>query len=102
MGSRLDLQTELEAVLGSRNVYFQPPETLKIKYPAIIYKLSGIETVNADNIKYLLKNRYTVTLVHNDPDNETKDYLLTNFPYISFDTSFESDNLYHYVYDLFY
>lgn len=102
MGSRLDLQTELEAVLGSRNVYFQPPETLKINYPAIIYNLSGIKTEQANNKKYLLHKRYTVTLVHSDPDNVIQDDILTKFTYISYDRSFETDNLYHYVYDLFY
>ena len=27
MGSRLELQNLLESILGSRNVYYQPPES---------------------------------------------------------------------------
>ena len=38
MGSRLDLQTELEGLLGNRHVYFQPPESKKF----IIEKISGM------------------------------------------------------------
>lgn len=37
MASRLDLQTFLEELLESKNVYFQPPESVKMKYPAIVY-----------------------------------------------------------------
>ena len=49
MASRLDLQTFLEEILESRNVYFQPPESVKMKYPAIVYALDDIENVHADN-----------------------------------------------------
>lgn len=43
MASRLNLQTFLEEILESRNVYFQPPESVKMKYPAIVYALDDIE-----------------------------------------------------------
>ena len=45
MASRLDLQTFLEELLESKNVYFQPPESVKMKYPAIVYALDDIENV---------------------------------------------------------
>ena len=102
MDSRIDLQTNLEAVLGSRNVYFQPPESLKLKYPCIVYNLATIETINADNKNYLLLNRYTVTLIHTDPDNDVKTDILNSFRNVSMDTVYTKDNLYHYVYDLYY
>lgn len=41
--SRIDLQYLLENILGSRHVYFQPPETVKMNYPAIVYSLDGID-----------------------------------------------------------
>ena len=44
MASRIKLQAKLEELLGSRNVYYQPPETLKIEYPAIIYSKSRINS----------------------------------------------------------
>ena len=36
--TRLELQSVLEQTLGSRNVYFQPPASVKMKYPAIVYE----------------------------------------------------------------
>ena len=102
MDSRIELQTNLEAVLGSRNVYFQPPESLKLKYPAIVYELADIMTDKANNRNYIRNHRYTVTLLHTDPDNELKDNLLDEFRNISFDRVYASDGLYHYVYDLYY
>ena len=102
MGSRIELQQKLEAVLGSRNVYFQPPETLKIKYPAIIYDLADIETVKANNRKYLYNKRYTITLIHNDPDTDLVEKLLEAFTYVDFDRNYKTNNLYHFVFDLFY
>lgn len=101
MGSRLELQTLLEAVLGSKNVYFQPPETIKIKYPAIIYHLAAIRTDRADGINYRKGRNYTITLIHNDPDNSIVDSII-DLPYCAFDRCYISDNLYHYVFEIFY
>ena len=42
MKTRLELDEELVKILGSKNVYFQPPESLKLNYPAIVYSLSNI------------------------------------------------------------
>ena len=42
MDKRQTLQSELEAILGSRNVYYQPPANLKMQYPAIRYKKQKI------------------------------------------------------------
>ncbi len=102
MGSRVNLQSELEAVLGSRNVYFQPPENLKIKYPAIIYSLGGINLRFADNKPYMKGKYYTVILIHTDPDNEVVDKMLTAFSYVDFERTYVRDNLYHYVFEIYY
>ena len=52
MPSRLNLQTTLETILGSRNVYFQPPESVKLKYPAIVYSRNDIMNQFADDGVY--------------------------------------------------
>ncbi len=102
MGSRIDLQSKLEDILGSRNVYFQPPENLKIKYPAIIYSLNKINLRFADNTPYMKGKNYTVILIHTDPDNEVVDNMLAAFSYISFERNYVSENLYHYVFELYF
>lgn len=102
MNSRVDLQIQLETVLGSRNVYFQPPETIKIKYPAIVYELGDIRLKKANNGNYLKQRQYNVTLIHSDPDNDVVDKLLDNFLYIELNRAYKADNLYHYAFDIYY
>ena len=41
--TRLELHRILNDIPGVRGVYYQPPESLKLKYPAIIYSRSRIE-----------------------------------------------------------
>lgn len=102
MDRRLELHEKLCDILGSRNVYFQPPESVKIKYPCIIYSLSNLNIKYADNNIYGHKNRYTVTVVDKDPDSSIHEDILYNFKYCSFDRGFTSDNLNHRVLTLYY
>ena len=44
MAPRLDLQKLLVELLGSDNVYFQPPPSVQMNYPAIVYKLDDEKT----------------------------------------------------------
>lgn len=99
--SRLALQCELEQILGSKNVYFQPMETLKMKYPCIVYSLMNIPDKNANNKPYIRDYTYRVTLIHSDPDNCIVDKLM-NFPYTSFDRHFATQGLNHYVFTITY
>ena len=46
--SRLGLDEILRSL--APNVYFQPPETIKIKYPCIIYSLDDYDTRFADTL----------------------------------------------------
>lgn len=95
MASRLKLQEELEKVLGTKNVYFQPPENVKMEYDAIVYSLSDIFTRKADDKRYIKHKRYDITVISRNPDNGIADSLLNAFNYIGFDRRFISDNLYH-------
>lgn len=102
MGKRVDLQGILENVLEQKHVYFQPPATIKISYPAIIYELNNVRTTKADNRNYLKYNRYKVTLIHKDPDNDIKDKLL-ELPLSSMSSPpYVSDGLNHYVFEIYY
>lgn len=101
MASRLDLQTKLESILGSRNVYFQPPSSVRIKYPAIVYSRKDIEIRSADNIAYRKLPSYEVILIDKNPDSEFVDKIL-DLPYCAFDRHYESDNLNHDVFTLYY
>lgn len=102
MASRLDLHERLCTLLGSRNVYFQPPESIKLKYDCIVYKEEPCRKLHADDKKYLHRNRYTLTYITKDPDSPLIHVFDTALPYCNFDQSYTSDNLNHYVYNLYY
>ena len=101
MPGRLELQTLLEELLGSENVYFQPPESLKMKYPAIVYGLKDIENTFADDGVYLSKRKYSVTIIDADPDSPIVRKVAA-LPTVRFDRHFASNNLNHDVFVLYF
>lgn len=101
MGSRVELQTKLEEMLDSRNVYYQPPKETMMKYPAIIYSRSDIKTEHANNSIYRKRNCYELVVIDSNPDNSVIELLL-ELPYCSFDREYKSDNLYHDVLTLYF
>lgn len=101
MASRLSLQTMLEQILGSRNVYFQPPASVQMKYPAIVYSLSAINNSFANDNVYMQTTAYEITLMDRNPDSEFVKKLST-LPRCRFDRHFRSDNLNHYVFTINY
>ena len=101
MERRLQLQAKFEEILGSSNVYFQPPESIKLNYPCILYELSGADTLRADDILYGSKRRYTVTLIDPDPDSEYIDKILA-LQYCVLDRPYKAEDLNHYVFTLYY
>ena len=101
MASRLNLQEKLEELLGSKNVYYQPPESVKIMYPAIVYSKSGVDVKPADDMSYRMSICYELTVIDKRPDNEVIGKLL-ELPMCSFSTHFEIDNLNHDVLTIYY
>lgn len=101
MGTRLELQSKLEELLGSRNVYYQAPESVKMEYPAIRYSRSDINIDHADDSAYLKNKRYELIVISMKPDEPVIEKLL-ELPYCSFGTSYKSDNLYHDTLVLYY
>lgn len=101
MAPRLELQALLEDLLGSRNVYFQPPASVKMQYPCIIYKRDFVAITHADNRPYKHKKRYQVTVVDRDPDSGIPEKV-EKLPTCSFDRSYTAENLHHDVYNLYF
>lgn len=102
MASRLNLHEELCNILGSRNVYFNPPEDIKMKYPAIRYSLSGVDLAHANNKVYRNTNQYSITVIDEDPDSTIYEKLLTHFPMCSLGRPYPSDDLSHFPLTLYY
>lgn len=102
MADRLELHEEFCTILGSRNVYFQPPTTVMMSYDAIRYKLSGKDIKRANDKIYLMVNQYEGIFITSDPDSKVPDVILNHFPMCSFGKPYTSDNLNHYPFTLYY
>ena len=101
MAQRQQLQSLLIDLLGSTNVYFQPPPTVKMQYPCIIYNRSYIDTKFSNNKPYKHKKRYQITVVDTNPDSVIHEKVAA-LPLSSYDRFFTADNLNHDVYNLFF
>lgn len=102
MERRLRLQALLEAIPGVAGVYFQPPETIKMEYPAIRYSLDNYWGRRADNKRYLGKKRYNLIVIDYDPDSIIPDQVIQAFEYCSLDRWYKGDNLNHWSLTLYY
>lgn len=101
MGQRLRLQTILEELLGSRNVYFQPPANIQMQHPCIVYKRDNARTEFAGNAPYRYTKRYLVTVIDQDPDSPIPDKIAA-LPRCIFSRHFAKDNLNHDVFSLYF
>lgn len=101
MASRLELHELLCETLGSRNVYFQPPSSVKMVYPAIVYSRNNIGNRFANDLVYNQSLSYTVTVIDEDPDSEIVEKV-SKLPMCRFDRHFTSDNLNHDTFTIYY
>jgi hypothetical protein len=101
VGERTNLHAILVGALGSSNVYFQPPESIRIDYPCIVYQRDRIDAEYANNEKYSHLTRYQVTAIDKDPDAVWKLNIL-NLPLCRHNRFFTSDGLNHDVFELYY
>lgn len=101
MSRRTDLHTLLKAIIGSDAVYFQPPPTVQMVYPCIVYERSKYNSRYADNRPYILEQSYQVTVIDKNPDSPILDKV-AHLPRCSHDRHFTADNLNHDVFNLIY
>lgn len=100
MASRLELHEKLCEILGSRNVYFQPPSSVRLNYPAIIYSRKDIDNQYADDLVYKQDIAYTVIVIDPNPDSEIV-VEVSRLPTCRFDRNYKADNLNHDVFTLY-
>lgn len=97
--TRLELHNLLKTFAD--NVYFQPPSSTLMNYPAIVYNLNRRQKVHANNDAYLKYNQYTVTVIDRNPESSIA-ASVEDLKMCSFDRSFTADNLNHFVYTLYF
>lgn len=104
MDKRLELDALLRKVMkdvsGVENVYFQPPENLLLKYPAIVYSRSDIRNRPADDMVYSQFTFYDLTVIDKNPDLLLV-YAVASLPRCKFGRHYKSDNLNHDTFTIF-
>ena len=76
MDKRLELHEILCNIInitepdGDRHTYFQPPASIKMKYPAIRYSRKTIDGIHADNSIYKHNTAYELIVIDEDPDSD--------------------------------
>ena len=98
MRTRIELQTMLEELVGSRNVYFQPPASMKLKYPCVVYSLKNVNTRAASNDVYKQDISYELILVDANPESEIFKKMLKVLQF-KYKNHYVSENLNHYVFE---
>lgn len=99
MGSRTQLHAALCTM--TTHVYFQPPESLLMTYPCIVYKRASARSFFSDNIPHHHVKCYEVTVIDKNPDGSIVDKLL-NFPMTTLAQHFTTENLHHDVFTVYY
>lgn len=101
MRTRLDLHEDLCGLLGSRNVYYQSPPSVLMKYPAIRYRKVRIDNLHANDGVYSSANQYEITVIDADPDSEIPDRI-NRMQSARFIRPYVADNLNHWVFEIYY
>lgn len=98
MLTRFELHQEL--LKFCKNVYFQPPATVKMHYPAIVYSIDYLENRHADNDIYNQGTRYIITIIDEDPDSKIFEAFKT-YRRARFSRAYTADQLNHYVFTIY-
>lgn len=72
-----------------------------MNYPAIVYSLADIDPVYANGGVYLSSIKYSVIVIDDDPDTEIVGKV-SALPLCQFVRTYVSNNLNHYVFELYY
>ena len=109
MGTRHELHGELKGLLGTTEktgnearCFYQPPESIKLTYPCIVYSRESPHVFRADNVLYNRKHHYGLIYITDDPDDALADAIETHFQMCRLTRVYVADNLNHYYYDLYY
>ena len=107
MASRLELHEEFSEILDSKleqdkRAYFNPPESVRMKYPCIRYSKGEPNLKRANDAIYRNINKYEGVIIDPNPDTELPTKLLNRFRMCSLGKSYIADNLVHTPFTLYY
>lgn len=102
MDRRPELHQKLKKLFDrDPHVYFQPPESTKLNYPCIVYKLTGYPEKTANNRPYFEHRQYQLTVIDKDPDSVLRERT-AQLKFCRYIRPFVADDLNHFVFELYY
>ena len=99
---RRNLSQIFREKLNVKHVYYQQPAPNMLQYPCVIYELDRRDIDHADDRVYRDMNRFTVTLIGKDVDNDALYDKMLEIPYCESERRFVNDGLYHDVFTIYY
>ena len=91
---RLLFDEMIKEVTGLTHVYYDPPESVLMEYPAIVYKKTKMPALYANNKKYVKSIAFEVQVICEDPDTIYVDKV-QDIKFSAFDRHFVADDLHH-------
>lgn len=107
MNKRLELHEILCEIVnitepnGDRHVYFNTPESYKMRYPAIRYSRKPPNVLRANDGLYGQKDGYDLIVIDEDPDSEIVNKI-QQLPYCRTESFYVADNLNHTKFTIYY
>lgn len=99
MASRLELHTLLRSIVP--NVYYQPPPSVRMNYPAIVYSRKNIDNTFANDSVYKQDHFYELIVIDKNPDSVYVERI-SKLPKCNYDRHYTADNLNHDVFTIYY
>lgn len=102
MNNRVELNTKLKMLIGSSNVYFQPPASVQLSYPCVIYSIGEGDAKHADGMVYSYVNSYDLLFIFKKPNVTIIEKVLSELPMCKMTRAYVADNLNHYAFRVYY
>lgn len=103
---RLLLDNELRQLQidanGYQHTYFEPPESIRMTYDAVVYERAMPNVRRADNRSYSIRDGYKVTVISRDAETPLPRMLQEHFERCAPERPFVTDNLYHFPFTIYY
>lgn len=102
MDRREDFSKILKEILGTNNVYYAAKNNKDMTYPCIRYSLDEEDDNYANNKKYIKNKRWEVILIGSPSELLPLYEKLNDLNYSTYIRSYDSDNLRHYIFAIYY